>query len=201
MIVHLKGRVEAVDSPAAVIDVNGVGYEVLCSGKTLSALPNLGEAVYLFTVHIEREDGSTLYGFATQAERALFRTLMTVQGVGGKVALAILSALTPSELQTAILSGDKTMLTRADGVGPKLALRLVTELKDKVLGAAGPMEISGAKKTAAPESSLANDALSALQNLGYPRGDAYLAIQKAIASGHEKLDDLIKAALKELMAK
>ena len=192
MIAKLTGIVDQTGPEWAVVDVSGVGYLVLCSGRTLSGL-RVGEAA---SVHVEthvREDHIHLYGFADSVERDWFRALTLVQGVGTKVALAILTVLAPEALLTAIAAGDKAALTRASGVGPKLAGRVVAELKDKVGGAAfGPV----ARAVAAP----ASDAVSALVNLGYGASEA----TAAIARGAGRLGDdaaveaLIRAGLAEL---
>src|SRR3954465_6204828 len=164
MIAQLTGRVDALSDGACVIDVGGVGYLVQASARTLSALPQAPAAAkVLIETHV-REDAIILYGFADTAERDWFRLLTTVQGVGGKVALAILSALSPRDLISAIAAGDKASLTRAPGVGPRLAVRLLTELRDKT----GAMPSSpGVTYTpvAAAAATPADDALSALVNL------------------------------------
>lgn len=196
MIARLKGLVEQIGEDWAVIDVGGVGYLVYCSTRTLSRLPRIGEAVAL---HIEthvREDHIHLYGFFEEAERAWFRLLQTVQGVGSKVALAILSTLAANDLASAIASNDKAMLSRPSGVGPKLAARLATELKDKV-GAIAP---SSAFAAAAPVSPGLEDAVSALVNLGYRRPEAQAAVLKASATLGEGAATaaLIRVGLQEL---
>ncbi|MTJ83388.1 MAG: Holliday junction branch migration protein RuvA [Telmatospirillum sp.] len=183
MIARLKGLVDSVGEDWAIIDVGGVGYLVFSSAKTLARLPRPGEAASLHVETHVREDHIHLYGFADPVEKDWFRLLLTVQGVGSKVALAMLSALTPEDLARAISAGDKTMLTRAQGVGPKLAARLVTELKDKVAGLAlspsSPAAIQGIG-AAPPASAAAEDAISALINLGYRRVEAHAAVLKAL---------------------
>jgi Holliday junction DNA helicase RuvA len=205
MIAKLSGLLDSVADTFCIVDVNGVGYQVFCSGRTLRNLPRPGEAVRL---HIEthvREDHIHLFGFVSEAERGWFNLLQTVQGVGAKVALAILSALAPDELFRAIASADKTTLNRCDGVGPKLAVRLITELKDKVGGIAlGPAASTAPAEAAAADSGGANgpvaDALSALVNLGYKRADAFGAVTTAARNLGDKanVQQLIPAALKEL---
>lgn len=204
MIAKLSGLLDSVSETACILDVGGVGYQVFCSARTLRSLPRPGEAVRL---HIEthvREDHIHLFGFLSEAERGWFNVLQTVQGVGAKVALGILSTLAPDELFRAIASGDKTTLNRCDGVGPKLAVRLITELKDKVGGIAlGPVAAAGgaAAVAAAPESNgPVADALSALVNLGYKRADAFGAVTTAARNLGDKanVQQLIPAALKEL---
>ncbi|PKU26433.1 Holliday junction branch migration protein RuvA [Telmatospirillum siberiense] len=180
MIAKLKGLVDAVGEDWAIIDVAGVGYLVFCSTKTLARLPAVGEATQ---IHIEthvREDHIHLFGFSQPAERDWFRLLLTVQGVGNKVALAMLSALSPEDMSRAISSGDKAMLSRAQGVGPKLAARLITELKDKVVQIALSPVSAGQTAASAPlEAGPLEDAISALVNLGYRRVDAHAAVLKA----------------------
>ena len=196
MIARLRGIVDSIEEGRCVIDVNGVGYLVFCSSRTLGGLPE-GVTTLLIETQV-REDAISLYGFATAAEREWFRLLTTVQGVGAKVALGILSALSPDQLIGAIAAQDKGALTRAPGVGPKLAVRLVTELRDK----AGAMPGGGAAAlpvAATPQGDLA-DALSALTNLGYRRVEAEAALAKAVAAHGEgaALDVLIRTGLKAL---
>jgi holliday junction DNA helicase RuvA len=195
MIARLRGNVDGIEDGRCIMDVGGVGYLVFCSTRTLGALPNSGTATLLIETQV-REDAISLYGFATSAERDWFRLLTTVQGVGAKVGLALLSALSPDQLIAAISSGDKSALTRSPGVGPKLAIRICTELREK----AGVMP-GGATVTSgfAPKGSMA-DALSALTNLGYRRAEAEAALERA---GEEhgsdaSLDVLIRAGLKAL---
>ena len=196
MIAHLKGRVEAAGDDHAVIDVGGVGYLVGCSARTLSALPPVGEATTLFTEMMVGEDFIRLVGFARIDERDWFRLLTGVQGVGARVALAILSVLDPAELSRAVSAQDKAMVARANGVGPKLAERIVRELKDKVGGVAlGPVGASGA---AAPRGANA-DAMSALANLGFKPGEASAAVSAAeeeLGPG-ASLDALVRLALRK----
>lgn len=182
MIAKLRGLVDEVGEDWAVIDVGGVGYMVFCSAKTLARLPSVGEAAQLFVETHVREDHIHLFGFALPAERDWFRLLLTVQGVGNKVALAMLSALSPEDLSRAISSGDKAMLSRAQGVGPKLAARLITELKDKVVGIVlSPTAPAGLAMVSAPiEAGPIEDAISALVNLGYRRIEAHAAVLKAL---------------------
>jgi Holliday junction DNA helicase RuvA len=204
MIARLRGLVDSAGSDHAVIDCNGVGYLVFCSRRTLGLLGGPREAVAL---HIEthvREDHIHLYGFADTAERDWFRILTTVQGVGAKVGLAILSVLSPDQVATAIAAGDKAMLARAEGVGPKLAGRIASELKDKVGGIAlGPaiatFQTGGG--TAVPaEAGAAADAVSALVNLGYGRAEAFAAVARVGGRlGPEAtVSAIIPAALREL---
>ena len=195
MIARLTGRVDTVGEDHCVIDVGGVGYLVFCGTRTLRSLPRAGEAVRLSVVTHVREDHIHLYGFMSEQEKEWFALLQTVQGVGSKVALAILSVLATGELADAIAAGDKGMVARANGVGAKLAQRICAELKDKV----GGLAVGGAT-AAMPEgaASAAEDAISALLNLGYKRAEAYGAVMKAGREGRSETGDLIRAALKEL---
>jgi len=203
MIGKLKGLVEAFGDDHVLIDVNGVCYEAHCSAKTLSALPRVGEAAVVFIEMLVREDLIRLYGFASETEKAWFNLLMTVQGVGARVALAILSALTPSELSSAIALQDKAMVGRASGVGPKLAVRIVTELKGKVpaTGAvdAGLLGLQSALGAGVASSNVA-DAVSALTNLGYSSAQASAAVARVVSREGEDTatERLIRLGLREL---
>ncbi len=201
MIAQLTGRVDALSDGTCVIDVGGVGYLVQASSRTLSALPQAPETTKLLIETHVREDAIVLYGFADAAERDWFRLLTTVQGVGGRVALAILSALAPRDLISAIAAGDKTSLTRAQGVGPRLAVRLLTELKDKTgmmptSSGATFAGVSYAPVVVTP----ADDAVSALVNLGYRRPEAQQTVLRVLERLGDKatLDVLIRDSLKEL---
>ncbi|WP_428534679.1 Holliday junction branch migration protein RuvA [Rhodopila sp.] len=197
MIAQLTGRVDALSDGTCVIDVGGVGYLVQASSRTLSALPQPPAAAKLLVETHVREDAIVLYGFADAAERDWFRLLTTVQGVGGRVALAILSSLSPRDLIAAIAAGDKASLTRAQGVGPRLAVRLLTELKDKTGTMPAPTGVVYAPVTAATP---ADDALSALLNLGYRRAEAQQTVARVLEKLGETatLDALIRDSLKEL---
>jgi Holliday junction DNA helicase RuvA len=208
MISKLRGIIDEIEDDSLLLDVGGVGYQLFCSGRTLAALPGTGEAAALYTEMIVREDAHQLYGFADKTEREWFRLLTTVQRVGNKVALQILSAYGPTELARAILAKDTAAFSRIKGIGAGLAERIVTELKDKVakMPTSGlGMADSGFGKQRKPESrspkaeSHTDDAISALVNLGYSRSEAYGAALKASESGVSKLDDLIKMSLKELV--
>jgi Holliday junction DNA helicase RuvA len=200
MIARLKGRVDRLGEEHVIIDVGGVGYLVFCSGRTLQQLGQVGEAAALEIETHVREDHIHLYGFAELAERDLFLVLQTVQGVGAKVALAILSALAVTEVQNAISTGDVTLLTRAQGVGKRLAQRITSELKEK-MGGIAPVSGDGAV-LAAPAGPVgaAADAVSALVNLGYRKAEADVAVRRARASVGEDADAsaLITAGLKAL---
>ncbi len=197
MIALIKGRVEETGDGWAVVDVGGVGYLVYCPGGTLARL-NVGEAVKL---HIEthvREDHIHLYGFMDTAEREWFRLLTTVQGVGARVGIAILSALSVDELTHAVAAGDKAQIGRANGVGPKLAARIATELKDKV--AAMTLGTAGTSAPATPATTATRDAVSALVNLGYQPAEALSAVAHVAAREGKGVDveALIKGGLTEL---
>ena len=195
MIAHLKGRLDSTDADHAVIDVGGVGYLVGASSRTLAAIGPVGEACTLFTEMLVAEDFIRLIGFARADERDWFRLLTGVQGVGARVALAILSAFEPVDLARAIAAQDKAMVARANGVGPKLAERIVRELKDKVGGIAASL---GSATVAAPVGAAA-DAVSAMLNLGFRPAEA----ASAVASAEEELgtgatlDALVRLALRK----
>ncbi len=194
MIARLKGLLDETGADWAVIDVAGVGYLVHCSSKTLAALGERGEACTVFTDLQVSESDMRLLGFADAAEREWFRLLTQVQGVGSKVALAILSALSTAELQSACAGGDAAMVARAQGVGPKLAGRIVNELKDK----AGAVPGSGGMATAPPMRGATADAASALENLGFKPAVAAQAVARAIEELGEGAaeGDLIRVALR-----
>ena len=196
MIARLAGILAEISADSAVIDVRGVGYAVLASGKTLGALPAVGGEVMLLTELQVREDSMTLFAFGSAAEREAFRQLTGVQGVGGRLALAILSIFDPTELARAVSAGDKAMIARASGVGPKLAQRIALELQGK-LGLV-PALGSGAA-TASAGNPAATDALSALANLGFKPGEALQAVSAATDQlGPEaSLDALVRLALKK----
>ena len=197
MIAKLTGRIEGVEDGRCIVDVNGVGYLVHASTRTLSALP-MGEKASLLIETSVREDAIVLYGFFESAERDWFRLLTTVQGVGAKVALSILSALSPRELIAAIAAGDRGSLTRASGVGAKLAVRLLTELREKAGGM--PTGVGFSPVLPPPVGGVAADALSALVNLGYRRPEALAAVGRAMERLGEEagLDAVIRDGLKEL---
>lgn len=203
MIGKLKGVVDEIAEDHAIIDVHGVGYVVFCSARTLGNLPSAGEATVLLIETYVREDILRLFGFGTALEREWFKLLQNVQGVGAKVALAVLGALTPSELANAIALRDLAMLTRAPGVGKKVAERLVTELKNKAPAFAGESSGSMGLKQEIGEgvaTSAVTDAVSALANLGYSREQAANAVAAAIKQVGDGADSakLIRLGLKEL---
>jgi Holliday junction DNA helicase RuvA len=201
MIGKLSGTVDSIAGSHVILDVNGVGYSVTCSAHTLRQIGVSTQASLLIETHV-REDAINLYGFAEAEEQDWFRLLTTVQGVGAKVALSILSSIAPSQLAHVIASQDKTALTEADGVGPKLGLRLVTELKDKVPAFMNqPVPIRKGSVPTAP-TSFASDAVSALVNLGYRRAEAFAAVAAANQKNQgAKLDELIRLSLAELSRK
>lgn len=206
MIASLKGLLATVAEDSAVVEVGGVGYLVFCSARTLSTLPRPGEAVALKIETHVREDHIHLYGFVSTAERDWFRHLITVQGVGARVALAILSVLSPAEISGALAAGDKAVLGRASGVGPKLAQRIVTELKDKV--DTGEFTAADGATAARPGGGgegldpALGDAVSALVNLGYGRTEAFGAVMEAARElgGEAKVEVLIRSGLNRLGA-
>jgi len=203
MIGKLKGIVDAYGEDLVIVDVQGVGYVVHCSARTLQKLPSLGEAATLSIETHVREDMIRLYGFRSDAEREWFRLLQSVQGVGSKVALGILSVLEPGQLATAIATGDKASVARGPGVGPKLAARIVAELKDKAPAYAS-VDPALIRLTDAVEDRSApqpvSDAVSALVNLGYPQIQASAAIAAAMKSAGEGAEakTLIRLGLREL---
>ena len=197
MIAQLTGRIDALAEGSCVIDVNGVGYLVHASTRTLAALPPPPAAARLLIETHVREDAILLYGFADSAERDWFRLLTTVQGVGAKVALSLLSALSPRDLVAAIAAGDRASITRAPGVGPRLAVRLLTELREK----AGAMPSSpGFALPASRPAGVAEDAISALVNLGYRRPEAQPVVGRVVERLGENagLDAVIRESLKDL---
>ena len=205
MIGKLKGLIDSYGEDHVILDVGGVGYQVHCSTRTLQHLPSPGEAAVLSIETYVREDQIKLFGFRTDQEREWFRLLQTVQGVGAKVALAVLGTLSPADLANAIALRDKAAVSRTPGVGPKVAERIVTELKDKapafanvdphIVHLAGAVDDQRAPRPVA-------DAISALVNLGYRRTEAFGAVAQAAKrlGPNAALDVLIKAGLKELSA-
>jgi holliday junction DNA helicase RuvA len=205
MIGKLKGLVDSFGDDWVLIDCNGVCYEAFCSSRTLQALPRVGESTVVFIETVVREDLIRLYGFASEAEKSWFNLLTTVQGVGTRVALAILSVLSPSELSSAIALGDKAMIGRANGVGPKLAIRVVTELKGKVPASGGIDAGTLGLQTALGDGVAAGnvaDAVSALTNLGYSGAQASAALARIVAREGDDVptEKLIRLGLRELSA-
>jgi len=193
LIARLSGILAETSADSAVIDVAGVGYLVHLSGKTLDAIGPVGGEVLILTELQVREDAWTLFGFGSAAERDAFRALTSIQGVGGRLALAILSVLDPNELARAVANDDKAMIGRANGVGPKLAARIANELQGK-LGVTG---LAGAAPT--PRAGAAADALSALANLGFKPAEASAAVNAAQGElgADASLDALVRLALRK----
>lgn len=204
MIAYLNGTVHEIAEDSVIIDVGGVGYLAFCSSRTLANLPVAGDPAALQIETQFKAESLTLYGFQSAAERSWFRLLQTVQGVGARVALALLSALTPEQLSQAILARDKAAFAQASGVGPRLAQRLVSELQSKVgdLPTIPTVTIPNSATAAGSVGNNGEDAVSALVNLGYGRSEAHGAVAKAAAALGENgdVEDLIRAGLKELTA-
>lgn len=203
MIGKLTGTLDTIGEDHAILDVGGVGYVVQCSTRTLANLPQAGEMLVLWIETVVREDSIRLYGFAGELERDWFRLLQSVQGVGAKVALAIQSTLGPGDLASAIALQDKAMVARAPGVGPKVAGRIVAELKDKAPAYSGAAAAEIGLQSEIGEgvaSTAVTDAVSALTNLGYSAQQASGAVSKALKKGGEDADSatLIRLGLKEL---
>jgi len=200
MIARLRGLLDSQGADHLVIDVGGVGYLVHCSTRTLGALPGTGEALDLHVETQVRAESITLYGFADTGERSWFRVLQQVQGVGARVALGVLSVLTPEELARAVASQDKAALTRASGVGPRLAGRILSELKDRLAGELAGAALPAQAVPGGAVDGAAAGAVSALVNLGYGRSEAHAAIGKAAASLGKQatVEALIRAGLQEL---
>lgn len=213
MIAKLTGVIDFIADTYVIIDVNGVGYQVAASSRTLSKIGDKGNRVSLYIETVVREDAINLFGFADGNEKQWFEILTSVQGVGAKVALAILSVIDATQLPLAIASGDKAMIQQADGVGAKLATRIVTELKDKagklaigVAQTAGPVlgkgKVAAIAGVAAGQGGARGDAVLALVNLGYGRAEAFGAVANAARTldNDEDVGLLIKESLKELSA-
>jgi Holliday junction DNA helicase RuvA len=202
MIAQLSGQIVEQNTNQLILDVHGVGYLVTVSSSTLSQIRALSGTISLLIEMIVREDSLTLYGFYTIEEKFAFTLLQSVQGVGAKAAISILSVLTPDSLKQAILSSDKVMVSRADGVGPKLAQRIVNELAEKVgklPTSLGNTENMGVSPAGAGQSAISQDAISALVNLGYSQSEAWAAVQRASAkSDTNELGQILNLALKEV---
>ena len=199
MIAKLTGILDTVGEGFIILDVNGVGYRVFCSAKTVGKLPPRGGDVSLMIETQVREDHIHLIGFADATEQQMFGYLSTVQGVGAKVALAILSALGPTDIQMAVMTGDSKAFTRANGVGPKLGVRIVTELKGK-LGQLGVNETMTVADSENPRNtSVMAEAVSALTNLGYSRTEAGLAVAAVMRQAPESsVSEVIRLSLREI---
>ena len=202
MIAQLSGQIVEQNTNQLILDVHGVGYLVTVSSSTLSQIRELSGTISLLIEMIVREDSLTLYGFYTSEEKSAFTLLQSVQGVGAKAAISILSVLTPDSLKQAILSSDKAMVSRADGIGPKLAQRIVNELAEKVGNlptSLGNTENMDESLAGAGQSAISQDAISALVNLGYSQSEAWAAVQRASAkSDTNELGQILNLALKEV---
>jgi len=200
VISKLRGRLDSIGEDWLVVDVGGVGYLLFCSARTLRALPAVGELVELFVDTHVREDHIHLYGFGGTRERGWFTLLQTVQGVGARVAMGLLSVLSPEDLAQTIAANDRGPLTRANGIGRKVADRILAELKEKVAKFSVDSPIEGADVARTGSENVPTDAVSALVNLGYGRSEAFGAIAAAtrVLSDNGDLQSLIRAGLKEL---
>lgn len=199
MIAKLTGLIDSFYEGYLILDVGGVGYRVFCSAKTVSKMPPKGQTASLLIETQVREDHIHLFGFADATEKQAFEIITTVQGVGAKVGLAILSALSSGEIQMAVMTGDTKAFTRANGVGPKLATRIATELKHK-MGALGSCEnMTIINETSAVHNNAMDEAISALANLGYGKSEAGMAVATILRQVPEaKTAELIRLALKEI---
>jgi holliday junction DNA helicase RuvA len=205
MIGKLTGILDTVGVASLIVDVGGVGYEVVCSSRTLAGLPAVGEPVSLSIDTHVREDAIRLYGFRSEHERAWFRALQSVQGVGARLAIAVLGTLSTSDLANAVALQDKSQIARAPGVGPKVAQRIVGELRDKMPSLSpaftrGGEGKDGEDRIEVPVGFAAQEAVSALTNLGYGKPQAAAAIAAAAVKieGAPKTEELIRLGLKEL---
>jgi len=199
MIAKLTGVLDSLGEDSLIIDVSGVGYLVFCSSRTLRSIGKFGDPLTLFIETHVREDHIHFYGFLDTSEHEWFRLLTTVQGVGAKVALAVLGTLSPKELENAFLTEDKALLTRAPGVGQRLAVRLLAELRDKVAGF-GVLSVKNSVGEVVDNSGPISDAVSALMNLGYGRAAAFGAVSHSAQELGEEItvENLVKAGLQEL---
>ena len=199
MIAKLNGIIDSLCDGFLILDVNGVGYRVFCSNRTLSMVGTKGNSCGLFIETQVREDHIHLFGFADNAEKEWFNVLTGVQGVGAKVALAILSALSPNDLSVALATGDAKAFTAANGVGPKLATRLVTELKGKTASVGISLDIPSTLGNTAFSAGVVEEAISALTNLGYGRSEAGIVVGSVYKENNDvSVSDLIRLSLKEI---
>ena len=200
MISQLYGNIVSVQNSFLILNVNNVGYKIFCSSRTLSTFKQNMENVLILTELVVREDSLTLYGFSDELERVWFNLLQSVQGIGAKASLAILSSMTNEELSKAILSSDKAMISRAEGVGPKIAGRILNELKDKIPETSGLSILSDDLDSIENENpDLINDTISALTNLGYNRSESYKVVIKILKDNKDiNISELITLCLKEL---
>lgn len=202
MIAHLKGKIDAIEGSTVVVDVNGVGYGALCSSRVTKSYA-IGDNIKLHTELVVKETGWFLFGFATSEEKEWFDILTSVQGVGGKVALAILSALNDEDLQSCLINDDKRTLCLADGVGDRLAGRIISELKPKMKKIMGMTfkDSSSQAGGSVAGSSIKNDVISALVNLGYSRNDVVQILMNGSVDTNGSFDDVFRAALNLLVTK
>ena len=200
MISLLSGKIIQIEENYLILDVNGVGYKILCSYKALSLFREVKENVTILTELIVREDSLTLYGFFDKDERVWFNLLQSVQGVGSKASLAILSSVTSDKLASAILSQDKGLITRAEGVGPKIANRIINELRDKVPSSEALFSSSFNDEDNQKDSLLVKDAISALVNLGYSKNDSYKTVREVFSKSDKNINisNLITLSLNKL---
>ncbi len=201
MIAKLMGLLDSICDGYIIVNVSGVGYRVFCSTRTIGNLSGINEAVSLYIETQVREDSIRLFGFSTPTEQQLFNTLNVVQGVGAKVALAILSSLSVQEIQMAVMTGDSKAFTRVSGVGPKLATRLVTELKGKMgaIGTNEEMPVLGVASTNQTANRALDEAMSALVNLGYARTEAGVVVAQVLRENPDVgTGELIRLSLKEI---
>ncbi len=199
MIAKLRGIIDTLGENSLILDVNGVGYQIGCSQKTLLAIGSVGDPATLFIETVMRQESLQLYGFQSVSEKGWFHVLTTVQGVGMKVAMAILSALNLDEIHTAILQHDKATITRAEGVGPKLAARILNELKEKIPTTL-QIASSGSTSRAISPTPIFNEALMALMQLGYRRAEATEVLREITAASDDiaRVEDLVRMALGKL---
>ncbi|WP_022776043.1 Holliday junction branch migration protein RuvA [Butyrivibrio sp. AE2015] len=205
MIAYVNGILESIEEGNAVVDVNGVGYNVNISGSTMDRMPGIGEAVKLYTYTNVKEDAFTLFGFLSRDELNLFKMLITVNGIGPKGGLAILSVMTPDDLRFAIIAGDSGAISKAPGVGKKTAERITLELRDKIKATEDTMLASAAGLSSSDignsESPARDEAVAALVSLGYSAADATKAVRKVLSVNPEMSGDtelILKQALKEM---
>lgn len=191
MIAHLCGKIKSVFENGVIIDVNGVGYEVICSKRIIRQAQTHDE-IFLYTTLSIREDSWTLFGFASEQEKFWFKQLTSVQGVGGRMAIAILSVLSDDDIYQAFVSGDRTAFSKASGVGTKLSMRIISELKDKIVGKVN--FIINEQNV----SNVIDDVMSALINLGYQRADVVNVISSISDKNDKNFDELLKTALSKL---
>ena len=200
MISKLRGKIDNISKNFLVLDVNGVGYKIHCSSKTISNYNNISSEVTIDTELIVKEDSLTLYGFIDSIERDWFNLLQSVQGVGAKASLALLSSLDSKNLALAISSNDKSMITRAEGVGSKLAGRILNELKDKVIDMPLYSLLNEEEVDVNYDKKIIDDTISALKNLGFSHNESYKVVIKIISNSSMKmsLEELISSALKKI---